>query len=328
MILRGDVTGNDDEGKAKEKTIATACSDDKWSRAVIDCVAGTARPQDCLDKLDEKQVDSFEKRLADWSTQTLSPTGSPLVECADAVGDGKSFHPPSEPDPWVAKRRRDFLIDACEHAWGPSLKSCLLVAGDDGSEAEACLQAELDTTELSELTDGLDGLDKLWTKIRDIRDNAAKITCKQVVATHYADATWKQKLDGYKPPQRKQMIADSRAAMTKSCTADKWSDTTRACIIVGGGNTCFESEKLRWGYPATGTVKVVGIAECDDYSAAVMKFTSCATLAEASRMMITRSLQQMLVEIARLPAAERAKMGANCKAAMETIQTEVAAAGC
>src|SRR6185503_2704423 len=101
-----------------------------------------------------------------------------------------------------------FLVDACEHAWGASLKSCLLLAGTNGTEAEGCLQSELDSTELTELTDSLDALDKLWTKIRELRDNAAKIACKQVVATHYADAQWKQKLEGYKPAVRKQMIAD------------------------------------------------------------------------------------------------------------------------
>jgi hypothetical protein len=337
VILRGEMYVNDEEaGRNKERTIEKACRDDKWPQPVIDCVASTAYPQTCLDKLDAKQTTAYTERLQTWSDEYGDPDAAPSLQtasCDDLLRD-TSHYPPALDDKaterdWQAKARSEFLAEECEHTWPERMKECIEGATNDRAEIEACFASQLDADARDATTKALSDIAGLATKLAAAKKKPASITCKKVVAAHYADALWKQKLDGYKPDDRKRMIAASRTVMTNACTADKWDDTVRACIVLRGGDVCLDAKnKRKWGYPATGAVTAVGIAECDEYAAAVAKLTACNMLPQVSRDSIVRSQQQMLAEIARVPAAERAKMGSSCKAGMEAIAMSLSSAGC
>lgn len=336
VILRGEVSSDDDDaGPAKEKAIATACEDGRWPQAVIDCVAATPDPQQCLDELDDERRAAYEQRMRSWSDEFGEGDGDFAsaallpIECDDLIGDGAAYYPPSKQGAWVQTRRHEVLHESCDHDWTEPLKECLEAAAGDAKQLDACMKQHLPPDELAALVKALAELDRLDDRIEAAKKKPATITCAKVVAAHYGDAAWKQKLDGFKPAERKKMIAASRALMTKACTADKWDATLRACVVAGGEDTCFEgTSRRRWGLPATGAVTSVGIRECDDYSAEVTKLTSCQNLPAAARDSIQRSQHQMLAEIARVPAAERARMASSCQAAMDAIAMSLSNAGC
>jgi hypothetical protein len=341
VILRGEVSSDDEAaGRARELTIEKSCRDDKWPQSTIDCVASTPHPQDCVSKLDDKRVAAHEERLRKWAEQfggddTAAGAHMQLqtASCDDLLAEVSKFPPALDGKAverdWQVKARRDFLVEECEHTWSERMKDCIEGAAGGSAEIEGCFVAELSPDERDEATKALTELDALAAKIAAAKKKPASIACKQVVAKHYADALWKQKLDGYKAADRKKMIAASRTVMTNACTADAWSETMRACIVLRGGDVCFDAKnKRKWGYPATGAVTSVGIAECDEYAAAVAKLTACNMLPQAARDSIVRSQQQMLAEIARVPADERAKMGSSCKAGMEAIAMSLSSAGC
>jgi hypothetical protein len=61
------VDGPTDARPAKERTIAQACVEDAWPRAVIDCVGRGKK--DCLEKLTAAQRRSYDVRLALWRSR-------------------------------------------------------------------------------------------------------------------------------------------------------------------------------------------------------------------------------------------------------------------
>src|SRR5688572_1414750 len=97
VILRGNIEiESDDEkaGPAKEAAITTACETDKWPSSVIDCVASTPRPQECISKLDDKQTASYEARIRAWSEKygyagndtAQTPLRGYDIACDDVLG--------------------------------------------------------------------------------------------------------------------------------------------------------------------------------------------------------------------------------------------------
>jgi hypothetical protein len=229
---------------------------------------------------------------------------------------------------WQVEVRTHVVGELCEHGWDESLKQCVVDEQRSPHGLAGCLSAAFSEPEHDAFTQRMTEITALAKKIAAAKKKPATFSCAKVVALHYADANWKLRLEGFKPAERKRMISESRALMTKACAA--WSDTTRACVIAGGElGDCFdEDNRPRWGYPAIGSVSSVGIPECDDYSAVVTKFTSCNLLGDAARKTIVRSQQQLLAEIARLPASDRAKMGTSCKAGMEAVSESLADLGC
>ena len=335
VILRGNVdAATDDVAKAKEQAIASACSEDAWSQAVIDCVASTPHPQDCIDKLSEPQLTAFQRRLDVWRDEHMPASSDPaaMISCTEVASAAGYFKPrladPLGDDVWQLTARAHYIAEECEHGWTESFKRCLLDAGSNPDDLEDCRDDAMSADERDAFITALRDIEMLATQIAKAKQKPTTFTCAKVVAHHYADALWKQKVDGYKPSERNRLIADSRTMMAKACAAEQWSDTKRACIVVGGGQPCFDGDKLTWGFPATGTVKAVGITECDEYSAQVLKFVACDKLPQDARDSIVKSQQQMLVEIARLPVAERAKMGTSCAAAKEAIVSSLTNAGC
>jgi hypothetical protein len=338
VILRGDVEDANDVGaKAKEQAIARACSEDVWAQSVIDCVASTTKPQDCIDKLTEKQLDAFGRRIDAWrdkfGADSSGGVGMQLqVDCSRAIVDTTVFTPPiaasSDEAVWQVDQRTHLLEEACEHDFSEELKQCLAVAASSANDVDACMKQGLTQDEYDALTKQLAHISDVARAIVATKQKPPAYECSKVVAKLYGEAAWKQRLDGFKPKDRKRMITESRKLMTAACPS--WEANTRACVIAGGeAELCFDDEnRARWGYPAIGAVVSVDIEECDDYSAAVLRFTNCNMLGDAARKSIQRSQQQLLAQIARLPATERATMGTSCKAGMDAVNSALADAGC
>lgn len=343
VILRGPVSSGDEQaGRAREQAIEKSCRDDKWPQAVLDCVAGTPKPQDCLEQLSEQARGKYDERLQAWDesyggdaydgggTYQLQPT---VVECSDVLNDVSNYPPVLDAKAaervWQVKVRKAWLDEACEHDWTDEVKSCINGAMNERVAIEACIEEHQGADKRDELVRQLADFGELAKKMETAKKKPASIGCKQVVAAHFADAKWKGKLDGYKAAERKKMIAESRTVMTRACAADSWDATIRACLVSGGSDVCFDdANKRKWGYPATGSVTNVGIPECDAYSAKVLAFASCNAVPQLARESIVRSQQQMLAEIARMPQSDRAKMGTTCQAAVESIETSLTNAGC
>lgn len=343
VILRGEVESEEPEaGPAKEKVYATSCAQERWAQAVIDCIASTPAPRACLDGLDAKQRAAFEDRLQAWQDTYGQAEGDddtaalPSLTCDDVVDALTVLEPPvtdSSPErDWQLTVRKAWLRDECEHGWSEATLACIVIGAriDDADAIRSCVATNLDAAERDEVVKQLAEYDRLAAKIAVAKRKPAAITCKKAVAVHYGDRAWRQKLDGYKPADRKKMIAASRDRMTKACTVDSWSDTLRACLVAGGGDTCFETTgmRMRWGYPAAGAVTVTGVDECDEYAAAVQKIAACKTVPQTSRDALQQGLDQMLAQVAGSPADKRAAMATNCAAGLDAINQMISSVGC
>ena len=246
------------------------------------------------------------------------------LACDDIVRDIATYPPALADDAperaWQLEIRTHVLTDDCEHVWTVENRECIAARG-----AAAC------TAQLpADLPNRLTKLSELAGKIVEARKKPATIGCKQVVAAHYADIRWKNRLEGYTAKARQQMIADSRKLMLKACTTDQWSDSARACLVLGGADLCFFRTPIRrmWGYPADGSVKATGVAECDDYDAAVSRLAKCSAMNQDVRDSMMRTSAALRAQIAGLPPDERARRGPGCRAALKPISDMIATFGC
>ncbi len=342
VILRGEIETEDPAaGPAKEKVFATSCTEERWSQAIIDCIASTPQPHACLAQLDANQRAAFDGRLQAWQgayggSDDDDTAALPALTCDDVVDALSVLDPPigdSSPErDWQLTVRKAWLGDECEHGWSEATLACIVIGAriDDADAIRSCIATNLDAAERDEIDKQLAEYGRLAAKIAAAKRKPAAITCKKAVAVHYGDRAWQQKLDGYKPTERKRMIAASRDRMTKACTADRWSDTLRACLVVGGGETCYETTgmRMRWGYPAAGAVIVTGVDECDEYAAAVQKIAACKTVPKTSRDALQQALDQMLAQVAGQPADKRDAMSTSCAAGLEAINQMISSVGC
>jgi hypothetical protein len=246
------------------------------------------------------------------------------LECHEVVRDIAKF-PPALGDTaperdWSLAIRAHILEEDCEHDWSYEDRVCLNEKGPAVCTPQ--LPNEM-ATRLTQLAD-------LAQKIADAQKKPATIGCKQVVEAHYAPVRWQNRLEGFAPKVRSQMIADSRALMQKACAADRWTASTRACLVLGGADLCFFTTNIRrmWGYPADGSVRTLGIAQCDEYSALVAKFAACTMIEPSVRDALVRVGAALKAQIAASPPAERAAKANGCEAAMGTVQNVMTNAGC
>ena len=248
--------------------------------------------------------------------------GDEALECMDIVRDLASYPPALAADAperaWNLEIRARVIDEDCEHLWSIEDRRCVATQG-----AAAC-------TLPGDLTARLEKLGELGERIAAARKKPATIGCKQVVAAHYADIRWRNRLDGFSTRERTQMIADSRALMQKACTGEQWADSTRACLVLGGADLCFFGTTIRrmWGYPADGSVRSLGIPECDDYDAAVTRLAGCASVEPHVSQSLLRMAAALKATIAAVPAAERGKRGQSCRAALEPIRAMAVDKGC
>ena len=342
VILRGTVAGGEDAGRAREAAIANACEIDKWSVQVLDCIAGERKPNACIDQLDEKQRSSYSEKLAAWSEQyggseyggeavNDGMDAPPEISCIDAAGAAVLYTPLPKLDAadeqWDRELRRHALDDLCEDdAWDDSVRTCLGPTPD--IDNSACLQT-LPIDQRNHATAKLGEADAVVAKVLDARKK--KPDCKKAVAAHYADAQWKGKVDHITGKDRTKMIAESRAAMTKACTAEKWDDTTRACLVATDGDSCFLASGTthdRWGFPAIGVTIATGIPECDEWGKEVQKFATCDKLDSGTRDAIQQSYQQASQSFAKASKDERAQIATTCKSIIDAIKQARTSAGC
>jgi hypothetical protein len=257
----------------------------------------------------------------------------PEIVCEDAIGDPARYPPVLSPDAperaWLVRVRQRLLVHECGHGWSAELKGCLAGAQTSGDVAR-CLDEQLATDERTELTDELIALEQLAARMVAAHEHPASLDCQRVVATHYGDARWEGKLASYSAAQRKKLIADSRARMTKACTDETWSSTLRACIVAGGEHTCFESfgMALSWGYPAAGVVDTTGIAECDAYGKTIERIVACDALPAATRDALRAMYAKTKAAMAGATTADRAKLATSCEAGRATIEQLAISSGC
>jgi hypothetical protein len=336
VILRGPIEHGDnaaDAGRAREAAIANACETDSWSAQVIACVASKAKPSECLDRLTPEQHGSYDEKLTAWAEQYGGESyggdsyggddAAPEIECADAVKalQGPELDPAGDPA-WGAAMRKYVLVEQCERdAWDMTARNCVQGAGDLHGTS-ACIAA-LDPDARDHVTARLTEVDRITVKLAAARKQPKQITCDKIVAGHYADARWKDKVDWVKGKDRTKMIAESRDRMKKACAADKWSDTLRACISLGGEDACFAAAgapQKQWGFPARGVLVSTGVAECDAWGQAVMRLATCDKLPQTSRDALQQAYEQLQQTWAVMPPDQRATLAEACKQATDAVR--------
>lgn len=337
MILRGTVSDERAAGPMKEEAIAKACLHDAWAPAVIDCVGGTTAPRACLDQLDARQRAAYRTRLEQWADafpdeeldDAELPEDEPVdfVDCAQALGDLARYEPALTIDPQhrelAVALRRHHVRALCED-WSTEVRRCF-----EMGHAPAQCRALLEPDQQQVLTDRLAEVDALMAKVVAVKPAAS--TCKQVVALHYADAKWSGRLDGYKPAERKQLIADARVRMAKACRDEHWSASLRGCIVARGGEPCFVAAGIgafTWGYPPSAIVMKTGIPECDAYGDAVRALAACPKLPAATAQTLLESHRQLVQALANTGTAQRGAASTACKQADAAIRQAASSVGC
>jgi hypothetical protein len=136
-------------------------------------------------------------------------------------------------------------------------------------------------------------------------------------------------MEAVKGAERTKAIAESRAKMTKACTDEKWAPNMRACIIAGGGDTCFTSGSTAlWGFPAAGVFVKSGIPECDAYAQTIKAVDACIAMPQSQRDAIKRSWGYLSASWANVSADRKSAVAQSCKQVDEAIRRTVTNAGC
>ena len=322
-----------DGGDAGTRTaaLAEACKSDTWSAGVLACIGSSHHPVECV--ADVPNHDDIAQLMNPGNDDDDSDVAAVAALDCDQVISTVWWYPPELDDKsperrWDLDVRRRELVEACEHdGWSEELKSCLDAATQESRPGPACLDT-MEQAVRDDLKTRLTAVDKLAAAIEKTKKKPASMSCKQVVAVHYGDAMWKDKLDGFKPAERKKMIAESRAKMTAACAG--WSDTLRACIVAGGRETCFQAASLglAWGYPAAGVSVALGIPECDAYAAQMAKVIACDKLPQESRDQLAKSSQELFSQVIAKPKAERASYATTCQAGADALAQALTALGC
>jgi hypothetical protein len=251
------------------------------------------------------------------------------TDCADVTGDVGRY-PPALADTsperaWDIDARVRVVAKSCEYgSWQELTKECLETATTPDQVA-ACM---LDEPTHDALERELTVIDALAAKLAAAKQKPASIDCKQVAAAWYVEPRWKDKLAALKPAERAKQLATSRAAMQKACVADKWTDTTRACLVADGGERCFDIAKL---YATVWTPLVVPAnapPECTKYAADMQRVLACDKLPTASRDAMKQAFDSFSVAFGSLSTTEaRAGMASNCKVADDAL-VQAAKAAC
>ena len=209
-------------GAAREAAIAGACTDDHWAPEIVQCIAQSRTPQSCLDRLPEKLAEHYQARLAAWRAQygdIASESDVPDDEASNSTScetvtdavDHLSGDVTVERD-WVISARRRIVEGECDDKqWNEATKRCLIADGAPADALSSCMQLEATKDAFAA---SLADIAARATKIAAAKKKPASITCPKVVAAYYADAKWKDALDGATPADRKKAIAGSRTAIS------------------------------------------------------------------------------------------------------------------
>jgi hypothetical protein len=351
VLLRGLVDDQRRAGPAKEAAIASTCKAEQWAAEILGCVGEKPQARPCLDKLTAAQRTAYDQALAAWNDaypdEMLEESDEDdddddgmdtYIDCSDAIQDVTGFSPAvtltGDSRDYLLALRKDALMDLCED-WEYDQRACFRDLAEGGVAANAiavdACRAQLDPAHAKAVTDKLAELDKLGAKVAALKKNPASHDCKKVVATHYADAAWKGKMDAVKGRDRAKAIAESRTRMTKACTDVKWSPNMRACIVAGGADTCFtagSSSSSSWSFPAVGVFVKSGIPECDAYAATIKALDACTAMPQSQRDAIKRSWGYLSATWASVPPERKASTATSCKQVDDSIRRAVTSAGC
>jgi hypothetical protein len=336
VLLRGRVTSEDrGAGLARESAILRACEADHWDPEVLACLGTTPAGDTCIAKLTPQQHDNLQAKLDTWtslyggSEDGADDADAPeprYVDCAELVDDVASYPPAlddasSERD-WQTPLRKQLVETTCNTSgWSEATRECVLAARDPLA-VDACLRGESSAKQLAQQ---LTEVDAVAGRMDEVKKHPAAISCERVVAAHYGEARWKDRLTGVK--DRRRQIAASRAALATACKVDHWSDTTRACIVVSDGQRCY-AEAMRWGYPALIAAAVPKLpAECGMYKAAIDRLATCDSVAQSSRDAMKQAFEQAAAMWTALPAAEAKSLAPACKAGADAILVAFSSCG-
>ncbi|MDQ3336312.1 MAG: hypothetical protein M4D80_14180 [Myxococcota bacterium] len=329
VILRGKVEDDRDAGPMKEEAIAKACLHDKWPAEVLDCVGSTPNAKTCLDKLASAQRKAYRERIARWNDafpeevlddETLENLVD-FVDCANAVGDPSQYAPvltlEGEDRELAITMRRTRLLVLCED-WSTDARRCF----QDVKQPERC-RTLLEPDQKRDVIDRIAEVDAVMAKVAATKPP----TCKKLVEVHYADARWKGKLEALPPADKKKVIAESRTAMVKACTDERWSGTLRSCIAADGGGACF-AKAGSWGVPPSAIAVKTGIPDCDAYGDALRALTTCNQIPRQAVQAMLDAYQQMAPSYANSSAAERTAAAKICSQADSAIRQSARSLGC
>jgi hypothetical protein len=301
-----------------EAEIVAACLDDRWPDSAVDCMTTRPSPTSCVGQLSLYQQKSFDAHIHDWERKWLKDEPDPGE---DQSATAKAKPPADRPrEEWVscelgepgayaptiaatahgrelaiAMRKR--AIEAACSRWANPDKKCFNAA-HDAPAIQAC-RAKLDDSSRNTLDNLIaDGDDEVKRMVA-LEKTAKAIDCKAIASLRYGDDAWRGHLMALSPAERKRLAAESRAKLVKVCTDEKWSATSRACIVSRSSPSehdmgeCFPTKpfsfRVRWGYPAAGVTFKTGIAECDDLGGVVAKLASCDKFDKEMREMILDS---------------------------------------
>jgi hypothetical protein len=336
-LLRGHMDDEEREGANKEAIIVSTCARDKWPLAVLECVASSAEPvtKDCLANLPAELLASYDKALEDYR--------EPVDEVPDDVADDVSCEQAlsaSALDAWpplvtaeteralASKLRGHALRRHCEDQhWDLEVRQC--IEQTPASGIEACRVA-LGAARHADIDRVIDEADALRKKIVAAQKKPANITCEKAVAVHYGPAKWTGKAPELKGGERTKAIAASKKAMLSACKS-AWTADARACVVAIDSDACSPLGALgsTWGYPASmasSTIPPTGIAECDDYAAAVLELGACPSIPAATTATMLDAFKQAAGAWKNLPPDELQAARTACKAAADA--TRQAAAAC
>jgi len=336
-LLRGQMDDEDSEGPKKEALIIAACERDHWPPAVLECAASATEPtvQECLAQLPEAAHARYDKALEkyghrDEEVENDAP-GEDLISCDNAfAATALDVWPPavsSEAERTLATKLRGTLLrTSCEsEQWDQTARKC--IASTPASGIGVCLDM-LEDAQRASVARALGEADEVRAKIVKAQAKPASVTCEKAVAAHYATAKWTGKAPELKGADRTKAIAASKKAMLASCKS--WSIEARACIVAVDRDACYPlggTNAATWGYPApTGGLPATGIAECDDYAAAIVELGTCQAIPEETRKVMMDSFVQAAAAWKSLPAEARAAAAEGCKVAADA--TRQAAAAC
>lgn len=335
VILRGRVADERAAGPMKEEAIAKACLHDKWSQDVIDCAGSTPSAKRCLARLDAKQRSALAMRLGDWNEEFPDETFDDprldedfvdFVDCTKAIGDASRYAPvltqTGEARELAVAMRRHQLLALCE-GWLTEHRLCFEREQDD---PDGCRMV-LPPAWRQAIVDRLAEVDAVMAKVAATKPP----TCQRVVAFHYADARWKDKLAAMKAAARKKIIAESRARMRKACTDESWTASLRSCIVAQGGDHCFHAASITpatWGFPASGIPVKTGIPECDAYGDALRALASCKQIPRQAVQTMLDQYQEAVPTFAIMSAAQRTAAARSCTHADAAIRQSARSLGC
>jgi hypothetical protein len=250
----------------------------------------------------------------------------PAPTCFDALHAIELFDPPitdtSPEHDWERTVRQRVLVGMCSNdGWPAEAMSCLRDASAD--QATSACVAKLDPKVHSKLLSIRD----LAKAIEALRKTPAKIDCKKVAEHHYSDALAKKALAKNKPADRKTILSGIRRTLTDACTNEAWDESTRACMIAGGGEeTCFGT--VRFGAVTTGTFQMFSIPACAQYAEVVMQFQKCSGAPKETREAMYKALQEIDRTSTHASPDQKAALTAACQAAANGVQQTLVAYGC